>query len=131
MEIGFEVQYALIAVAYAAEHSKDGLIKARTISKAYGIPCVYLHKIMGELAKANILKSKRGTGGGFTLARPAHEISILEIIEAVPGPFGKITKIAKQAKKAPFAVNMEKVCNDAAAKARDRFQKAKLSKMIG
>ncbi len=70
-------------------------------------------------------------GGGFTLARPAHEISILEIIEAVRGPLGQIVEIAKQTKNAPFAVNMEQVCNEATEKARGRLQKAKLSKMIG
>ncbi len=131
MKIGMEAEYALIAVAYIAQHSKDGLVKARTIAETYGLSCEYLLKIMGELPKANILESKRGIGGGFTLARPAHEITVLEIIEAARGSFGQITGIARQAKNAPFAVKMEQVCNDAAARARDRFQKAKLSKMIG
>ncbi len=131
MKIGLETEYALIAVAYIAQHIKDGMVKARTISKTYSLPHEYFLKIMKELAKANILKSKRGLGGGFTLARPAHEISILEIIEAVRGPLGEITHISRQAKKAPFAVKMERVCNDAADKARGRLQKATLSKMIG
>ncbi len=131
MKIGLETEYALVAVAYIAQHIKDGMVKARTISKTYGLPHEYFLKIMKELAKANILKSKRGMGGGYTLARPAPEISILEIIEAIRGPFGQISEIAKQTKNAPFAVQMEKVCNDADEKARDRLHKAKLSKMIG
>ncbi len=131
MKIGLETEYALIAVAYIAEHSKDGLIKALTISKAYGLSHECLIKTMKELAKANILKSKRGPGGGYALARPAHEITVLEIIESVRRPFGEITHMSQQAKKAPFAVNMEKVCNEATEKARGRLQKAKLSKMIG
>ncbi len=131
MNLGVEAEYALIAVAYIAEHSKDGLIKALTISETYGLPHHYLLKIMKELAKANILRSKRGPGGGYALARPAHEITILEIIEAARGLFVQVAEIAKQTKNAPFAVKMEQVCNDAAAKAKDRLQKAKLSKMIG
>ena len=131
MKIGLEAEYALIAMAYIAQHSQDGPIRAGTISEAYGLSSVYLHKILGALAKAGILKSKRGLGGGYALARPAREINVLEIIESVPGPFGRITEIARQAGKAPFAVNMEQVCNEAFAKARDRFRKATLSKMIG
>ena len=130
MEIGLEVEYAFIAMAYVAQHSKDGMIKARTISKAYGIPHEFFQKFVQKLAKANVLKSKRGKGGGFTLAKPAHEITVLDIIEAIRGPLEKITHLSQQANNAPFAVKMEQVCNEAADKAKSRLRKATLSKMI-
>ncbi|MCK5254841.1 MAG: Rrf2 family transcriptional regulator [Deltaproteobacteria bacterium] len=129
MEIGFEVEYALIAVAYAAEHSKDGLIKARTISKTYDIPHEFFLKVVQKLAKGNVLKSKRGIGGGFCLARPAREISVLETIEAIK-PFEQITHLSQQANNAQFAVKMEQVCNEATDKAKSRLRKATLAKMI-
>jgi Rrf2 family protein len=41
---------------------------------------------MGQLATAGLLSSSRGAGGGFALARPAAEISLADIVEAVEGP---------------------------------------------
>lgn len=131
MKIGLESEYAMIAVAYVAQHSEDGLIKAITISKTYDIPHEYFLKVMQKLSKANVLKSKRGLGGGFTLAKPAKEISLLEIIEAIKGPSLPISFLSKQTKNAPFAVNIEQVCNDATAKAQSRFGKTTIAKMIG
>ena len=43
-------------------------------------------KILGSLAKAGLLRSSRGVNGGFTLAHPAEEISLLDVVEAVEGP---------------------------------------------
>ena len=130
MKIGLDVEYAFIAMVYVAQHSKDGLIKARTISKTYDIPHKFFLKVVQKLAKANVLKSRRGLRGGFTLAKPSNEITILEIIEAIRGPFEQITLLSQQGNNAPFAVKMEQVCNDAADKAKSRLQKATLSKMI-
>ena len=87
-------------------------------------------KVMQKLSKANVLKSKRGLGGGFTLAKPAKEISLLEIIEAIKGPSLPVSFLSEQTKKAPFAVNMEQVFNEAASKVKARFQKATIAKMI-
>ena len=129
MKIGMEAEYALMAVAYVAQHSKDGPVKARTISKTYGLTHESFLKIVKQLAKANILESRRGKGGGFTLARPAHKITILEIIEVLR-PFEQSAHVSQQANNAPFAVKMEQVCNEAADKAKNRLRKATLAKMI-
>lgn len=48
----------------------------------------HLAKVMQRLAKAQLVESSRGPQGGFTLARPAHTIKLLEIYEAVEGPLG-------------------------------------------
>lgn len=50
------------------------------------VPPSFLGKIFQSLAKAGIVKSARGSGGGFSLARSPGEISALDIIEAVEGP---------------------------------------------
>lgn len=46
----------------------------------------HLSKVMQRLGHAGLVKSKRGPGGGFTLARPAEEITLLEIFETIDGP---------------------------------------------
>lgn len=50
-----------------------------------GLPRDYVAKIFGALAEAKILASSKGPGGGFALAKPAHDISLLSVIEAVDG----------------------------------------------
>ena len=131
MDISKEIEYGLLAVAYVANNSKAGLAKAPSISKKYGIPEVYLFRIMRKLVEVNILKSKRGARGGCLLARPAKEISMLEIIEAVAGKSDQIKGITRYAKLAQFAVKMEAVCKDAFEKEKNILHQAKLSEMIG
>jgi len=62
--------------------------------------------------------------------RPPKDISMLEIIEAVDGPFIQVLEMAEVTHQAPFALKMEQVCHDAINKARDKFQKTKLSRLI-
>lgn len=58
---------------------------ARDIALAAGVPGAYLAKLFKKLADAGIVESKRGWSGGTRLARPAEEISLLEIAEAIDG----------------------------------------------
>ena len=74
--------------------------------------------------------SKRGPGGGYTLARPAKEISMLEIIEAMEGSLESKMEITQYTKYAPFTANMEMIFKDATTKAKDILHDAKISKMI-
>ncbi len=50
----------------------------------------YLEQLMGILRRANLVTSIRGVSGGYRLARPAHEIEVLEIVEALEGAICKI-----------------------------------------
>jgi Rrf2 family protein len=55
------------------------------MSREEGIPKSFLAKIFQNLAKAGLVRSVRGSGGGFALAKNPSEISVLEIVEAVEG----------------------------------------------
>ena len=77
-----KVEYALRAVAYLA--SKPG--GARTIeqiAKATKVSQTYLAKVIQELVHAGIARSQRGIGGGITLARPATELTMWAVVDAV------------------------------------------------
>jgi Rrf2 family protein len=50
------------------------------------LPRDFLAKVFQKLVHGGILKSAKGRGGGFTLARPAHEITLMNVIEAIDGP---------------------------------------------
>ncbi len=131
MIISGSAEYGLIAVAHIAQNCKDGAVKAERVSKEYDISLKYLFKVLHRLVKANVLRSKRGPHGGFFLARPAEEITMLEIIEAVDGPMMGHLLLAEQTSNAPFSLKMEDVCKKATQAAKAVYQKATLSEMIG
>ncbi len=130
MNISRSAGYGMMAVGYIAQHDGEALVMASDVSKEYDIPTDYLLKILQQLVRANILRSKRGPRGGFSMARPAQEINMLEIIEAVSGSIAGHLEFAQQAKGAPFSHKMEEVCRQASAKCADVLQNTKLSQML-
>jgi Rrf2 family protein len=87
MKLSGSIGYGLLAVAYIAQNKDQGLIQSTDVAKKYNIPLEYLFKILQQLVRVRILQSKRGPHGGFSLARPATKITMLEIIEALEGTF--------------------------------------------
>jgi len=130
MKISRSTGYALLAVGYLAQHKKEGIILSQDISKKYNIPLEYLLKIMQQLVRANVLRSKRGPRGGFSLARPARRINLLQVIEAVDGPMVSQLDLAEYARREKFATRVEQVYGKALAQARGIFEKAKLSDLL-
>src|SRR5262245_11613018 len=79
--------YALHAVTYmAAQKDREGgSVASHVIAQDRGIPERFLLKVLKPLVAAQILISVKGPNGGYRLARPAKEINMLEIVEAVDG----------------------------------------------
>ena len=127
MKISRSTGYGILAVGYIAKHRDRPIILSQDISKEYNIPLEYLLKIMQQMVRANILRSKRGPRGGFSLARPLKKVSMLEIIEAVEGPLVSQLDMAELAPREKFGAKAEKVYAKALAQARDVFLKTKLS----
>ncbi|MBN1126231.1 MAG: Rrf2 family transcriptional regulator [Sedimentisphaerales bacterium] len=130
MKISRSAGYGLMATGYIAQSQTDGLVLASRISKDYQIPLEYLLKILQNLVRAHVLRSKRGPHGGFCLARPAEEISILEIIEAVDGPIQSRLQLTELTKNAPFSLKMEQACSKAMQEMREVYDKARLAGML-
>lgn len=79
-------KYAIRAVIYLALYTKDEKkIGLKEIAKELDMPSPFLGKILQTLAKNKLLKSTKGPNGGFILAKPAKEISLLSIIEIIDG----------------------------------------------
>lgn len=55
------------------------------ISEEYKIPRSFLAKILQKLVKAKIVRSYRGVKGGFSLAKQSHEVTVLDVLEAIEG----------------------------------------------
>jgi Rrf2 family iron-sulfur cluster assembly transcriptional regulator len=78
--------YGLQAVLYLASQKQDGYVSIREISDSLGFSYAFLTKVLQELTRRGLLQSLRGPHGGVVLARPAEEITLAEIVEAIDGP---------------------------------------------
>ena len=130
MNLNRSVTYGMIAMGHIARQTDAPWVQTEEISDKYNLPNDYLLKIMNHLVRAGLLRGKRGPHGGFSLAKPAKEISLLEIIEAVEGSIKNYYEIAQQAKKQKYAVKMDEICSKAADQAIAILKKAKLSDLV-
>jgi Rrf2 family protein len=130
MRISRSTGYAILAVGYIAQNQKQGIVLSQSVSKKYNIPLEYLLKILQQLVRANVLRSKRGPRGGFNLAQPAKKITMLQIIEAVEGPMISQLNLKEQARGEKFAARAEKNYEKAIAQAKSVFEKAKLTDLL-
>ncbi len=86
MQLTRREEYGLRGIVFLARQPKEEIVLVSEISKVQGIPKQFLAKIFQRLSKAGVLRSVRGAKGGFTLGRPAGEITMREVIEALEGP---------------------------------------------
>ena len=77
--------YAILAVYYIARKAGDDYISIDEIIENSQIPKPYLSKILQDLCRGEILVSRRGSGGGFSLARHPRDINLRDIIEVIEG----------------------------------------------
>ncbi|MCJ7729319.1 MAG: Rrf2 family transcriptional regulator [Sedimentisphaerales bacterium] len=130
MRISRSAGYGLLAVGYIAQHKDKKIVLSNTVSQKYDIPLEYLLKIMQQLVRANVLRSKRGPRGGFSLARTPNKITMLEIVEAVEGPLSSELLISEHAPRDKFGIKAEKVHANATDAAKRVLKNVKLSDLI-
>ena len=79
-------EYAIRGLSELAARKVEGPIMLDDLVAGTGLPRDFVAKIFQKLVRAGILRSAKGRGGGFALARPQHEINLMEIVDAVEGP---------------------------------------------
>ena len=82
---GVAVEYALHVVLQLAMFAPDKSPSAKALAEFLGVPPAYLAKIMTQLDKAGLVVASEGKGGGYRLARPAQEITFLDVADAIEG----------------------------------------------
>jgi Rrf2 family iron-sulfur cluster assembly transcriptional regulator len=83
MRITSKGRYALRATLALAEMGKNGdMVSISTLSEAEDISSIFLEQIFFKLKKADIVKSSRGPGGGFSFNRPLDSLTVKEILDA-------------------------------------------------
>lgn len=86
MQISRRVDYGLRAVIYLAGQNAEKCCSIAEIAQQQGVPKKFLEKIIQDLTRKELIRSKRGACGGYILARPADTISFYDVIEALEGP---------------------------------------------
>jgi Rrf2 family protein len=82
-----KAEYALRAVVAMGRRGEARPVQIQELSEVERIPVKFLEQILLELKKSDLLRSKRGVGGGYQLNRPPENITLAEIIEPIDGPF--------------------------------------------
>jgi Rrf2 family protein len=87
MKLSRTVSYALKAMVALASEAGESPVCCKHLAEVGGMPERFLLQILRTLVTHNLLRSVRGVYGGYCLARDPREITLLEIVEAIDGPF--------------------------------------------
>lgn len=89
MRISERVDNAVRAMAELAA-AGGGPMTAETIGRSQGVSTKYLHDILRDLKRAELVRTKRGPDGGFSLSRSADQITLADVFRAIDGPLADI-----------------------------------------
>jgi Rrf2 family protein len=85
VRFSLQAQYAICGVFDLAFNGQGEPVPVQAIGERQGIPARYLEQIFQRLRRAELVTGKRGPGGGYVLARPAAQITLRDVVEAVEG----------------------------------------------
>jgi len=83
MKLSTKGRYAVMAMADLASRDGEGPVTLADIASRQAISLSYLEQLFAKLRRGNVVESARGPGGGYSLARPANEIRLSDVIKAV------------------------------------------------
>ena len=83
MKLSTKGRYAVTALADIALQGSERLVSLGEISERQDVSLAYLEQLFARLRRAGLVESVRGPGGGYRLARPASEVTIIEVMDAV------------------------------------------------
>ena len=123
-------EYALRAVAFLA--GRQGVAwTVQQIAPETRVPRGYLAKVLQQLVRAGLVRSQRGVGGGFVLARPAASISVLEVLNAVD-PIRRIRRCPLDLPEHRGTLcALHRRLDDAYATIEESFARTRLSDLVG
>lgn len=86
MQLTRAADYAVRVMIHLATLAPGTRVNRNTLATAAEVPPQFLAKVLQSLGRARLIAAHRGTSGGFALAVPAEQVSVLRIVEAVEGP---------------------------------------------
>lgn len=86
MRLTAKSEYGLLAMIDLASQTDGTPVSARTLAERRDIPQPYLEQLFAALRREGLVTAVRGAYGGFVLARPATQTTVLDVVEALEGP---------------------------------------------
>lgn len=94
-EYGVRVMVVLAARAQESLAGEEPVVPLAEIAERDGLPLAYLEHLVARLRRAGLIESRRGSRGGYMLARAAHEITMAEVVQALEGAIAPIECISE------------------------------------
>jgi Rrf2 family protein len=119
MKLPESTEWVLHAVTSLAQVGPGSAVSAAQLAAHYDVPAGYLAKQLQALVRAGLLSATTGPRGGFRLARPADQITLLQVVEAVDGtsPFYTCNEIRQRGRGAVPPEQCRRTCSIAARRA--------------
>lgn len=86
LKLSKKTDYGLMAIQYLTTRTGEGNTSVRQIATEFNAPLELLAKVLQKLAKKGLVTSQNGPRGGYILAKPPSQISVIDVIEAIEGP---------------------------------------------
>ncbi|MEA2274843.1 MAG: Rrf2 family transcriptional regulator, cysteine metabolism repressor [Solirubrobacteraceae bacterium] len=97
MMFSTKAEYGVRVMVELARHDGESPVPLAEIAETDGLPLAYLEHLVAKLRRAELVESRRGARGGYLLARPAADITMAEIVEALEGSIAPIECISEGA----------------------------------
>jgi Rrf2 family cysteine metabolism transcriptional repressor len=109
MKISTKIRYGARAMLELASHYGEGPIELKEIAKKENISLKYLEQVINPLRASGLVKSIRGSKGGYSLAKPPSEICLYDVVETLEGPLNLLECLrdVKVCQKVPFCVTRD------------------------
>ncbi len=95
MMFSTKAEYGVRVMAHLAAHDHTRPVSLASIAEAEALPLAYLEHLVQRLRRAELVQSRRGSRGGYSLARPAEDISMAEVVRALEGEIAPIECISQ------------------------------------
>jgi Rrf2 family cysteine metabolism transcriptional repressor len=109
MKISTKIRYGARAMLELASHYGEGPIELKEIARKENISLKYLEQVVNPLRAAGLVKTIRGSKGGYSLAKPPSEICLYDVVETLEGPLNLLECLRdpKVCQKAPSCVTRD------------------------
>ena len=94
MMFSTKAEYGVRVMAHLASNDGGQPISLGAIAEAEGLPLAYLEHLVQRLRRARLVESRRGAHGGYSLARPAAQVTMAEVVQALEGTIAPIECIS-------------------------------------
>ena len=120
MKISTKIRYGARAMLELASHYGEGPIELKEIARKEDISLKYLEQVINPLRAAGLVKSIRGSKGGYSLAKPPSQICLYDVVETLEGPLNLVECVhdSKVCQRTPLCVTRDiwKEVSDAISK---------------